>query len=72
MSETLQHRIEALALPGMSATLGDSQARIRLADADGRVAVSIMLGFPSEPWRGWLQQALTELLAGEGKSLAHV
>ena len=72
MSDSLQDRIEALSLPDMHATLGDSHARIRLADADGRVAVSIVLGFPSEPWRAWLQQALADLLASEGKSLAHL
>ena len=56
----------------MRVTLGECHARIRLVDADGCVAVSIMLGFPSEPWRGWLQPALVELLASDGKSLAHL
>ena len=74
MSESLQDRIEALSLPDMHTTLGECHARIRLADADaeGRVAVSIRLGFPSGPWRPWLQQALVDLLASEGKSLAHL
>ena len=72
MSDSLQERIQALSLPEMHATLGECHSRIRLADSDGRVAVSILLGFPSEPWRVWLTQALTELLAGEGKSLAHL
>ena len=72
VSDSLQERIEALVLPGIGATLAEGQARIRVADADGRVAVSILLGFPSEHWRGWLQQALTELLAAEGRVLGHL
>ena len=72
MSESLQDRIEALSVPNMHVILGECHARIRLVDADGRVAVSIMLGFPSEPWRGWLQPGLVELLAIDGKSLAHL
>ncbi len=72
MTDSLQHRIEALALPDMHATLGECHTRIRLADADGKVAVSIVVGFPSGPWHDWLQQALVELLVSEGKSLAHL
>ena len=72
MTDPLQTGIAALALPGMNTTLADTHVRIRVADESGRVAVSITLGFPAEPWRAWLHSALQDLLAGEGKTLAHL
>jgi len=66
----LQTRIADLPLPELGVTLGESGARIRIADADGQVAVEIVTGYPSAWLQPWLQNTLAELLASEHKALA--
>ncbi|WP_332686108.1 iron-sulfur cluster carrier protein ApbC [Devosia sp.] len=66
----LQTRIADLPLPGLDITLGDSGARIRVADAEGRIAVEVVTGYPSAWLQPWLHDALSTMLAAENKALA--
>ena len=72
MSEQLQSLIAALPLPGTSATLAQCGARIRLAEADGKVAVAMTLGVPVGSLQAELQALLEPLLAREGLALARL
>ncbi|MFC5578486.1 iron-sulfur cluster carrier protein ApbC [Lysobacter niabensis] len=56
MNDQLQSRLAALQLPGMDISLGDTGARVRIAESDGRIAVEVTTGFPG----GWLEPLLRE------------
>ena len=56
MNDQLQSRIAALQLPGLDISLGDTGARVRIAEAEGRIAVEVTTGFPG----GWLEPLLRE------------
>jgi ATP-binding protein involved in chromosome partitioning len=70
VSEEIKGQIAAMPLPGLGITLGESGARIRAVDVDGRVAVEVMTGYPSGWLQPWLSGALSELLAATGRTLA--
>lgn len=72
MSEHLQALVAALPLPGTDVTLAQCGARIRLAEANGAVAVSITLGVPVGSLQDEIEGLLQPLLAGQGLSLARL
>ena len=64
MSDSLQSRLAALPIPQLGMTLGDSGARIRVAEAEQRVAVEVTAGFPAAALEPWLRIE-TERVVGE-------
>ncbi|WP_082607088.1 iron-sulfur cluster carrier protein ApbC [Lysobacter sp. Root983] len=70
LSESLQSQISALLLPDTHFTLAEAGAKVRAVDADGRVAVALTCGFPVRGIEAALSEAISSLLAGEGKTLA--
>lgn len=72
MNQPLQTRIAALPLPGTGTTLEATGARVRVAQSDGSVAVSIDLGVPVSWLRDEMEAAVTALVAGEGLALTRL
>ena len=70
LSDLLQSRLAALPLPGMNMSLGDSGARIRVAESEGRVAVEVVAGFPAAWLEPWLRTEATRIAADAGSSLS--
>ncbi|HEV8695728.1 MAG TPA: iron-sulfur cluster carrier protein ApbC [Lysobacter sp.] len=70
MNETLQSRLAALTLPELGISLGDSGARIRVAESADRAAVEVALGFPSAWLEPWLRGEAERLIAESGLSLS--
>jgi len=68
----LQERIEALPIPGTGTTLAQSQARIRVAAAEGSVAVSAQLGVPLAGIHDALEAAIRQEVARAGLSLSRL
>ena len=72
MTDLLQTRIGGLLLPGSNTPLTAIGARVRVAQADGSVAVAIDLGVPVSWLRDELEAAVKALLAGEGLALTRL
>jgi ATP-binding protein involved in chromosome partitioning len=72
VTDLLQARIGGLLLPGSDAPLTALGARVRVAQADGSVAVSIDLGVPVAWLRDELEAAVKALLAGDGLALTRL
>ncbi|MGY0557158.1 iron-sulfur cluster carrier protein ApbC [Lysobacter sp. A421] len=72
MTDSLQTRIGALPLPGTDTTIAATGARVRVAQADGSVAVAIDLGVPIAWLRDELEAAVKALLAEQGVSLTRL
>jgi ATP-binding protein involved in chromosome partitioning len=72
VTDLLQTRIGGLLLPGSDTPLTAIGARVRVAQADGSVAVSIDLGVPVSWLRDELEAAVKALLAGEGLALTRL
>ncbi|MFC3549766.1 iron-sulfur cluster carrier protein ApbC [Lysobacter cavernae] len=72
MSELLQSRIAALFLPETQVALAESGARIRVVEAEGRVAVELTLGFACEGLKPWLQAEVARIVEAEGGTLARL
>ncbi len=70
MNESLQAAIAAVHLPDTDLSLGQSQARVRAGEAEGRVAVSIAAGFPLAGLRAGLEAGIGAALAPLGLVLA--
>jgi len=70
LSESLQNRLAALPLPELGMTLGDSGARIRVAEAEGRVAVEVIAGFPAAWLESWLRVEAQRLMGELGSVLS--
>jgi ATP-binding protein involved in chromosome partitioning len=64
LSDSLQTRLAALSIPDLGIALGDSGARVRVGDAEGRVAVEVVAGFQAAWLERWLRTE-TQRLAGE-------
>ncbi|MGV8940198.1 MAG: iron-sulfur cluster carrier protein ApbC [Lysobacter sp.] len=72
MTDLLQTRIGGLFLPGSDTPLTAIGARVRVAQADGSVAVSIDLGVPVSWLRDDLEASVKELLTSEGLALTRL
>ncbi|RPE81373.1 iron-sulfur cluster carrier protein ApbC [Vulcaniibacterium tengchongense] len=72
MSEALQARVAALEAPELGVSLTEAGARIRAAVSDGRAAIEVVLGFPGDWLRPWLQAQAERAAAAEGASLARL
>ncbi|HJW46857.1 MAG TPA: iron-sulfur cluster carrier protein ApbC [Lysobacter sp.] len=70
MNDTLQSRLASLSLPELGLSLGDAGARIRVAEAEGRVAVEVGVGFPSAWLESWLRPEVERAVAESGLSLS--
>lgn len=68
----LQERLVALTIPDTDTTLGQSQARIRVAVAEGSVAVSMQVGIPLAGVREALETLVREEVASAGLSLSRL
>ncbi|MDQ3511926.1 MAG: iron-sulfur cluster carrier protein ApbC [Pseudomonadota bacterium] len=69
MSESIQSELAALPVPGCGISLEDAKVRVRAAEADGQVAVSLSCGFPVQGLRWELESAIAAKLASLGLSL---
>ena len=72
MTESLQTRIAALTVPDTDISLGEAKARIRVVETAGRVVVELVLGFPCESLKPWLQAEIAQIVAADGSELAHL
>ncbi len=72
MTDLLQTRIGGLLVPGSETPLTAIGARVRVAQSDASVAVSIDLGVPVAWLRDELEAAVKAVLAGEGLSLTRL
>ncbi|MFC3815712.1 iron-sulfur cluster carrier protein ApbC [Lysobacter sp. GCM10012299] len=75
MIESLQAVVPVLAalpLPETGVTLGETGARIRVVEAEGRAVVEIVAGFPCLALRPWLEGEVTAALAAAGFQLARL
>lgn len=70
MSDSLLAGLAALTLPDTDIALGDSQARLRAAESDGRVAVSIAAGYPVDGFAASLRASVEAWLATRNLQLA--
>ena len=52
LDQSLSSRLQSLSPPSMALTLGETGARIRVAESAGRVAVEVGLGFHGA-WLDW-------------------
>jgi len=66
----LEQRLAALIDPATGQALSAGGARIRIAEADGRAAVSMTLGYPAAGVRETLRDAVAESLSATGVALA--
>jgi ATP-binding protein involved in chromosome partitioning len=69
VSDSIQDRLAALLLPGTAISLAEAGVRVRAAESDGQVAVTLTCGFPIEGMRRDLKAAIEALLRAEGCSL---
>jgi ATP-binding protein involved in chromosome partitioning len=69
---SLQDQIAALTLPDTDLSLGQSGARIRAVEAEGRVVVEIAPGFPCASLRPWLEAEIGQLAAAGGATLTRL
>ena len=67
---SLEQRLAALIDPATGQALSAGGARIRVAEADGRAAVSMTLGYPAAGVRETLRDAVAESLSATGVALA--
>lgn len=75
VSESLQAVVPVLAalrLPDTEVTLGETGARIRAVEAEGRVVVEIVAGFPCLALRPWLEGEAAAAVAATGRQLARL
>ena len=72
MTESLQTRIAALKVPDTDISLGEAKARIRIVETAGRVVVELVLGFPCESLKPWLQAEVSRIVAADGGELARL
>ncbi|MGY0798348.1 iron-sulfur cluster carrier protein ApbC [Lysobacter sp. A286] len=72
MTDLLQSRIGGLLLPGSDTTLTALGARVRVAQADGSVAVAIDLGVPIAWLRDELEAAVKAMLLEQDLSLTRL
>src|SRR5688572_11516193 len=75
VSESLQAVVPVLAalrLPDTEVTLGETGARIRAVEAEGRVVVEIVAGFPCLALRPWLEAEAAAAVAATGRQLARL
>jgi len=72
VTESLQTRIAALTVPDTDISLGEAKARIRVVETAGRVVVELVLGFPCESLKPWLQAEIAQIVAADGGELAHL
>ena len=70
LNTSLDSRLGALELPGLAVTLGESGARIRIAESTGRVAVEVMTGYPSAWLEHWLRDQASALVAATGVEMS--
>nr|WP_324187811.1 iron-sulfur cluster carrier protein ApbC [Lysobacter niastensis] len=72
MSDLLQSRIAALIVPDAGMTLGEAGARIRVVETAGRAVVELVLGFPCQTLKPWLQAEVARIVSEAGGELAHL
>ena len=68
--DALQLQLADLPLPGLELTLGDAGARVRAAEADGRTAMEIAVGFPAAWLEPWLREQSARIAAEAGLPLS--
>ena len=67
--QPLEQRLAAIIDPATGQTLAAGGARIRAVESEGKVAVTITLGYPAAGWQEGLRAAVSESLAGAGLAL---
>ena len=70
MNTDLQSLLARLTLPGTDLPLEQAATRLRAAEAEGRIAVEAVFGFPAAWLEPWLRGEAERLAAEAGKSLA--
>lgn len=70
--ESLQARISALPLADVNLSLADAGARVRVVAADARAVVEIVVGFPCDSLKPWLEAQIARLAVEENLTLARL
>ncbi|GAB3385831.1 iron-sulfur cluster carrier protein ApbC [Lysobacter fragariae] len=70
MNDSFQSRLADLILPDLGLTLGEAGAKIRVAEADGRLAIEVTLGLPVAWLEPWLRVEAARIAGETGSSLA--
>ena len=59
-------------MPGLDTTLGETGARIRLAESGGGLAIDAVLGFPARGFDSWFRKQAMDLARAAGLGLSAV
>ena len=70
--ESLQARISALPLADVNLSLADAGARVRVVAAEARAVVEIVVGFPCDSLKPWLEAQIARLAGEEDLTLARL